>query len=97
MCLKDVAFDYNNRPRRDTTQGRGRWSKPGGEPLAAEVKQLSVLRWIVSLVAIALLFTFGAMAASALAAEGVSAAALRPLVWALVTYLAANLFLNTRS
>lgn len=58
---------------------------------------MAVLRWIVSLAAIALLITFGGLAASALSAEGVSAAALRPLVWALVTYLAANLFLNTRN
>lgn len=59
---------------------------------------MSVLRWIVSLVAIALLIYFGAAASSALsAAEGsIPPAALRPVVWAVITYLAANLFLNTR-
>lgn len=58
---------------------------------------MSVFRWIVTLVAIALLITFGAMAASAISAGdgSLTSGALRPTVWAVITYLSVNLFLKT--
>lgn len=58
-----------------------------------------VFRWIVAIVAVGLIvgFAFMAQQAAGAAEEGLlSAEAVRNLVWALATYLSANLLLKVR-
>lgn len=58
-----------------------------------------VFRWIVAIVAVGLIVTFAVMAQQAAgAAEGspFSADVVRNLVWAVVTYLSANLLLKVQ-
>ena len=85
-----------------TTKGTGAgalWSESEG--ILLEVRALFVFRWIVALLAVGLIVTFAVMAQQA-AVAGVaqgsvlSADVVRNLVWALATYLSANLLLKVR-
>lgn len=70
-----------------------------GEAILMEVRALFVFRWIVAILAVIAIvaFTVAAQQAAA-AAEGgpLTADVLRNLVWALATYLSANLLLKIR-
>ena len=83
-----------------TTKCKGEgalWSESEG--ILLEVRALFVFRWIVAIVAVGLIVTFAVLAQQAAGvAEGsaLTADVVRNLVWALVTYLSANLLLKVR-